>query len=248
MSNEQFSIPVLQNSRSLTSDLVNILRQQIVNGNLKPGDKLPTSKEIEEQARVSRSVIREAIAALKAERLIISRQGIGIFVAESPTNKVFEIEKNEFASIKDAIQILELRMAVEVEMAAMAAKHRTDNQMNYIWDCLEKFNQQISLGNDAMKEDIDFHLSIAKSSGNPYFERFISYIGSGAVPSRDIINNYEMSFTDTEFLEMLQKEHYAIAKAIDNRDAVKAALAIRTHLGQSRERHLKITKNLKVAS
>lgn len=247
MSNENFTIPLLQNSRSLTNDLVVSLRQQILDGNLQPGHKLPTAKQIEEQAGVSRSVVREAIAALKAERLIVSRQGIGIFIAEGASSKPFEIEENEFASIEDAIQILELRMAVELEMSAMAAKNRTKKQMATIWETLESFNKQIASGNDAVKEDLAFHLSIAKASGNPYFARFIDYIGSGAIPSRDIINNYEVSLTDSEFLTLLQNEHHAIAEAIESQDMAKATLAIRTHLGNSRDRHLKIAKKLKAA-
>lgn len=247
MINEKFSIPLLQNSRSLTTDLVDILRQQIIDGNLQPGDKLPTSKEIEEKAGVSRSVIREAVAALKAERLIISRQGIGVFVAEGANNRAFEIEADEFASVKDAIQILELRMAVEVEMVAMAAKNRTAKQMKNIWSCLKHFNKQIADGNDAVKEDLAFHLSIAESSGNPYFERFINYIGSGAIPSREIINSYDKSLTSTEFLEILKQEHHAIAEAIDEKDVDKAVFSIREHLGKSIARHIKIAKSLKVA-
>ncbi len=249
MSTKKFNISFIKNSRSLTNDLVISLRKQILEGNLIAGAKLPTAKEIEEQAGVSRSVVREAIAALKAERLIISRQGVGVFVAKGVENKAFEIEANEFSSFKDAIQILELRMAVELEMSAMAARNRTTKQMSEIWDSLAVFNQQVAEGNDIIKEDSAFHLSIAKASGNPYFSRFIDYISSGAIPSLDIINTYEKSFKHlnyVNYLELLQQEHQTIAQAIEAQSPEEATQAIRTHLGNSLERHLKISHALKL--
>ena len=73
-------------------------------------------------------------------------------------------------------------MAVELEMATMAAKKRTAKQMKSIWSALEAFDKQIESGNDAVKEDIAFHLAIADASDNPYFARFIKYIGEGVIP------------------------------------------------------------------
>ena len=152
MEPKAFSIGPLQGSRSLTNDLVESLRSMILEGNMPAGTKLPAAKDIEEQAGVSRSVVREAVAALKAEGLIISRQGVGMFVANKVQIQSFEIDFTEFSCIEDAVKILELRMAVELEMASMAAKNRTTKQMRTIWDCLEKFDKQVASGNDAVQK------------------------------------------------------------------------------------------------
>ncbi|WOH36281.1 FadR/GntR family transcriptional regulator [Thalassotalea fonticola] len=245
MTEMQFAVGQLQNSRSLTNELVESLREQIVGGKMQPGTKLPAAKVIEEQAGVSRSVVREAIAALKAEGLIISRQGVGVFVANSTPKKTFEIEEEEFNSVDDAIKILELRIAVEVEMSVMAASNRSVKQMKTIWKCLDNFDKQIEAGNDAVKEDFLFHLAIADASGNPYFSRFIEYIGSGVIPSREIITNNERSYEPSNYLALIQQEHRNIAQAIEDKDIEAARLATREHLGNSRERHIKIAKRFK---
>ncbi|AWL13049.1 HTH-type transcriptional regulator Mce2R [Saliniradius amylolyticus] len=237
MENSTFSLSQLQSSRSLSNDLTNSLRQKILDGNLPPGTKLPTAKEIEEQAGVSRSVVREAIAALKAEKLIVSRQGIGVFVAAGANSRPFEIDTNEFASIEDAIQILELRMAVELEMSAMAARHRKKSHLKRLWKCISEFETKKNQGEDAVKEDLAIHLAIADASGNPYFARFIKYIGSGAIPSRDLISKYDEKSNKPEYLQQLHEEHRQLAQAIEDKDEEAAREAVRQHLGNSLKRH-----------
>ena len=245
MSSKAFNIGQLQSSRSLTNDLVESLRNKILGGNMPAGTKLPAAKDIEEQAGVSRSVVREAVAALKAEGLIISRQGVGMFVANKTQIQRFEIDSKEFASIEDAVQILELRMAVELEMASMAAKNRTDAQMQTIWNCLEKFDRQLENGNDARQEDLDFHLAIANASGNPYFSRFIKFIGKGVIPPRDIVTKNENAPDSNEYLTIIQSEHKKIASAIDSQEYEQARYATMEHLGNSRKRHLEIANQHK---
>lgn len=248
MEKNAFSITQLQGSRSLSNDLTQSLRQKILDGNLPAGTKLPTAREIEEQAGVSRSVVREAIAALKAEKLIISRQGIGVFVAEGANSRPFEIETNEFASIEDAIQILELRKAVELEMSAMAARNRNKTQMKKIWQCIADFETKKNQGEDAVKEDLALHLSIAEASGNPYFARFIKYIGSGAIPSRDLISKYDDHANKPEYLQQLHEEHRRLAQAIEDKDEQGAREAVRQHLGNSLKRHKAIAKKVVLTS
>ncbi|PKH88549.1 FadR/GntR family transcriptional regulator [Colwellia sp. Bg11-28] len=245
MTSEAFNIGQLQSSRSLTNDLVESLRSKILGGNMAAGTKLPPAKDIEEQAGVSRSVVREAVAALKAEGLIISRQGVGMFVANKSQIQRFEIDSKEFSSIEDAVKILELRMAVELEMTSMAAKNRTNEQMAHIWDCLAKFDKKLAQGDDAVKEDLAIHLAIANASGNPYFARFIKFIGEGVIPAREIITDNETSVDSIEYLKLIQAEHKKIAEAIEAQEPEVARYATLEHLGNSRKRHLKIISNMK---
>lgn len=241
------NISQLQSSRNLTKDLVINLRKQILEGNLTPGTKLPPAKEIEEKAGVSRSVVREAIAALKAEGLISSRQGVGMFVADAASQKPFSIDKTEFSSVEDAVYIVELRMSVELEMAALAAKNRTDEQMQAIWQALEAFSNEVLAGGDAMEQDLAFHLAIADASGNPYFGRFIRYIGQGAIPRRTLISEYD-KLTREQYLSIIHEEHTAIARAIEDKEPQQAREATRAHLANSRDKHLKVAKILKDGS
>lgn len=119
----QFDTP-LTKPQSLTVELTERLRDQIVSGALSPGQKLPTEQGLVEALGVSRTVVREAIAALKSEQLVVTRQGVGAFVVERIRPRPFEIDTDELASVEEAVHILELRMAVEIEMAGAAAQRR----------------------------------------------------------------------------------------------------------------------------
>ena len=106
---------------SLTEKVISSLRREIESGNLTPGSKLPTEPALTEQFGVSRTVVREAIAALKADGLLEPRQGAGVFVlAPVPRKNSGSIFDVDFAQISDVLEILELRMAVEIEAAGLA--------------------------------------------------------------------------------------------------------------------------------
>ncbi|MCI2285395.1 FadR family transcriptional regulator [Colwellia sp. MSW7] len=239
-----FTLNQVPKSLSLTNELVKSLRDEIQSGTFKTGDKLPSSKVIENQAGVSRSVVREAIAQLKAEGLVDSRQGVGVFVTSIQPNKSFKIDSSEFESIHDAIQILELRMSVEAEMSGMAAKNRTDEQMENILTCMQAMEVKIAAGEVAIIEDFAFHKSIAEASGNPYFLRFIDYIGSGVIPAREIITKYEKDSGSDGLLIVIQEEHRQIARAIQSQDSELAKASAKAHLSNSIKRHCQIEQSL----
>ena len=96
-----------------------ITRNDIQSGALKPGMMLPTEPVLTQNFGVSRTVIREAVAALKAEGLLEPRQGAGVFVLEpaKSNRSIFEVDNNQ---LSDILEILELRMAVEIEAASLA--------------------------------------------------------------------------------------------------------------------------------
>lgn len=103
---------------SLTEKVIASLRQEIESGQREPGSKLPTEPVLTAQFGVSRTVIREAIAALKADGLLEPRQGAGVFVlspqARTNDTSIFAVD---YAQVSDVLEILELRMAVEIEAA-----------------------------------------------------------------------------------------------------------------------------------
>ncbi|AWB66109.1 GntR family transcriptional regulator [Saccharobesus litoralis] len=241
---KSFQFTQVQKSHSLTHELAELLRQGILSGKFKVGEKLPPSKEIEEQTGVSRSVVREAIAQLRAEGLVDSRQGVGVFVSSKPKKAGFEIDQAEFETVHNAVQILELRMSVEVEMSAMAAQKRTEQQMQNILDRMLEMEQKIAQGEDAIKEDFEFHKAIADASGNPYFRRFIEYIGSGVIPAREIITKYEQEPAAQGLLDLIQDEHRQIARAIQAQDPELAKASVKAHLGNSIKRHSQVEANL----
>lgn len=231
----------LSRTHNLTTELADLLRQRIHSGQYSVGQKLPSSKYIETQAGVSRSVVREAVAQLKAEGILTSRQGVGVFVAEKPADNTFKINASEFACIHDAIKILELRKAVETEMCAMSAQKRTSTQLAKIEACFDMISQKNHQKQDSIQEDFAFHKAIAEAADNPYFLRFIEFIGAGVVPAREIVTTGEDSQV-SDYIDIIQDEHQQIVRAIRLKDKEFARAAMKAHLENSIERHREIIK------
>lgn len=233
---------IAPNGATLSQELANLLKTKIDTGELKVGEKLPPSKTMEQQAGVSRSVVREAVAQLKAEGLLESRQGVGVFVCNSQVASGFTIAKTEFENIQNAIQILQLRAAVEVEMSGMAAKNRTDSQLQKINAYLISMDEKIAAGLGAMEDDLGFHKAIADASGNPYFARFIDFIGAKMVPARELITKHSPIDEDRQFLAKIRKEHHTIFAAIEQQNVKRAKSAAMSHLRNSIHRHQKLVE------
>lgn len=232
----EFAFNRVSRSNNLTSELVQLMRDKIEQGHWESGIKLPSSKYIEEQAGVSRTVVREAVAQLKAEGLLTSKQGVGVFVTQKPKTTAFSIDKAEFESVYDALHILQLRMAVEVEISAIAALQRTTQQMDEIASCYKQISISNNKGEDSISDDFKFHKAIAKASGNPYFLRFIEFIGAGVIPAREIVST-NVAENTYEYTQIIQAEHLKIVDAIKCQDPDAARQAMKSHLDNSIERH-----------
>ena len=99
---------------------------------LAPGARLPTEQELMAAMGVSRTVVREAVAALRAEGLVTTRQGSGAFVAADASRVPFRIDPDGLSSIGDVLEVMELRLAIEVEAAALAAERITPERLSPI--------------------------------------------------------------------------------------------------------------------
>ncbi|MBT7580324.1 MAG: FadR family transcriptional regulator, partial [Candidatus Marinimicrobia bacterium] len=105
------------------------MRVQITSSKLKPGDKLPTEQKLVEAYGVSRTVVREAIAALRADGLMESRHGVGVFVLVPPKKSDdFRFLGEDPGRASSVVETLELRAAVEIEAAMIAAQRRSPGQ------------------------------------------------------------------------------------------------------------------------
>ena len=120
-SNEQLSaFRPLAAPRGLTQQLVTQMTGDITSGRLLPGSRLPTEKEMMSATGVSRTVVREAVACLRADGLVLVRQGVGAFVANN-ARRPFRIELEDLHSLQEVLQVMELRTGVEIEAAGLAA-------------------------------------------------------------------------------------------------------------------------------
>src|SRR5215813_11406243 len=115
--------------RSLTDALIERLTSEITSGQLPTGARLPTEQELIAATGVSRTVVREAVAALRAEGLVTTRQGVGAFVADG---RPFRINSDELSSLREVIEIMELRTGIEIEAAGLAAERATPGHLAQI--------------------------------------------------------------------------------------------------------------------
>src|SRR5262245_1603703 len=100
--------------RSLTHELITRFTADITGGKLKPGERLPTEQELIAATGVSRTVVREAVAALRADGLVVTRQGVGAFVADH-VRRPFRIDPVKLRSLHEVLEVMELRTGIEIE-------------------------------------------------------------------------------------------------------------------------------------
>ncbi len=229
--------PPLPPTLSRPAQLAEWFAREIRAGRLVSGEKLPTEQELNARFGVSRTVIREAMASLRSEGLVVSRQGSGVFVADHRANQTFRIVSNEVRSLTEIENVLQLRLAVELEAAAIAAEKRSDEDLAHMRRWLDAIDASIAAGDAAIESDFAFHRAISSATGNPYFERFMHFLGPVIIPPRLIRPLSETPDQRRLYLEQIQAEHRRIYQAIERRNAETARFTLREHLEGSRERY-----------
>jgi GntR family transcriptional repressor for pyruvate dehydrogenase complex len=232
--------PVHQ-QRGLVQEIGRRIAADIAGGRLAPGARLPTEQEMMVALGVSRTVVREAVAALRAEGMVTTRQGVGAFVAAAPPQPPFRIEPGQLDSLTHAIDIMELRAAVETEAAGLAAERATRAQLRAMRSALRAIDAAIARNEPAVREDFALHAAIAEATGNPQFRRFLDFLGHHVIPRVSV----RVAAPDLPlYLRMIQQEHGAILEAIESRSVARAQRAMRAHLLNSRERYRKLAQAL----
>src|SRR5436190_22062940 len=144
--------------RSLTGELVTRLMADITSGKLPPGSRLPTEQELIAATGVSRTVVREAVAALRAEGLVVTRQGVGAFVPEN-ARRPLRIDFDPLSPLRAVLDVMELRTGIEIEAAGLAAARASAPQIRNIVRCLDAIDLAIKRGEDAIAQDFALHCS-----------------------------------------------------------------------------------------
>jgi GntR family transcriptional regulator, transcriptional repressor for pyruvate dehydrogenase complex len=230
------SLPAAPRRRSsLAQEVVDALTAQIDAGTLRPGDKLPTETEVMLSQGVSRTVVREAISRLQASGLVETRHGIGSFVLER-AQRPLGIDPATITTLRDVLAILELRISLESECASLAAQRATPDDLEALRRALDAINAAAQAGQETVSLDYEFHLQIARTTGNRYFVDIMSQLGTTLIP-RARVNAARFADEGPErYAARLAHEHDDIFEAIARHDQEAARAAMRTHLTKSRER------------
>lgn len=228
--------------RSLGHDVVDALTARIREGSLATGEKLPTEAAIMEEFGVSRTVVREAISRLQAAGLVATRHGVGTFVVGLGEPTTFRITPEQLGTLQDVIAVLELRIGVETESAALAASRRTEENLQALRHALQAFAKAVQEGRDAVGPDFQFHLEIARATQNHHFIDLMTTLGGMMIPRARLEPPGPLTPEREAYLRRVNSEHENIVDAIARQDPEAARAAMRTHLANSRERRRKLAQ------
>jgi DNA-binding FadR family transcriptional regulator len=211
----------------LTHAIAERIAAEIASGKFSPGARLPTEQEMVNAMGVSRTVVREAVAALRAEGLVVTRQGAGAFVAADVERRPFRLALDGLPSIEEVLAVMELRASVEVEAAGLAASRGSPAARRRVGQALAAI-------------DAALHRAIAAATGNPQFPHFLEYLGRFIIPRQSIRVAAHRPEGQRAYLETFQREHVAICTAIMAGEAGAAREAMRQHLGNSQARYRRL--------
>lgn len=190
---------------------------------LRPGDAVPTERELTERYHVGRSSVREALRVLESNGLIEPRRG-GFVVARArrPLNRSLELLLTlEEANLRE---LFEVRRMLEVEVAALAALHRRRAHLKQLADAIEEMEQGLDDEDRYIGADVRFHVALAEASGN----RFVQHI---MLAIRDLLRRaLSTIYRIPESAAQSIADHRAILAAVEAGDAPSARAAMRDHL------------------
>jgi GntR family transcriptional regulator, transcriptional repressor for pyruvate dehydrogenase complex len=211
------------------------LLEEIMAGRFSVGDRLPTENQLAQRFSVSRPVVREALQRLQTDGVVIARQGSGTYVQRSPSQRVAELTSQH--SLHEVLQVMELRMALEELAAKLAARNRTDEQIRVIENARRALGEVFGQGIAAKEADFAFHRAIAVASGNGVLVETLDQLSERFKGGMNVTLSLTREASEQR-RERVLDEHDRIVHAIRVGDADSAAIAMRYHLDQVRNRLL----------
>jgi GntR family transcriptional regulator, transcriptional repressor for pyruvate dehydrogenase complex len=211
------------------SDILN----RIIDGEYREGDRLPSEHMLAERFETSRPTVREALAQLRADGIIATRQGSGTTVRRRPDPDLRRFAPLE--SLSDMRRCYEFRLMTEVGGAALAAQKADEADIDAIQRAWDTLQQVISSEGIGAGDDFAFHLAVARASKNQFFITALSFIHEQVEVSMNLSRKLSL-VKSIERQQRVQQEHLAVLEAIRRRDSQGAERAMRAHLGNAMER------------
>jgi DNA-binding FadR family transcriptional regulator len=225
----------LHRSVRLADQVYEQIVNQIVQGTMPTGERLPSENRLCAIFNVSRPVVREAICRLQADGLVETKHGAGTFVAIRPQNELLNLAP--IGGMADLMRCFEFRIALEGEAAFLAAQRRTRENIADIEKALVALNRAIRRKELGAEADHEFHIVIARASQNELFHRSLETLSTHIHASVTVGRSLSLNHSATR-LKAVQGEHEAIGTAIRTGDAELARNYMRTHIDNARARVL----------
>lgn len=215
----------VSDNQQIQNSIISKIKELINYKNLEPGDKLPSERMLADKFEVSRSNVRYAIQKLEFFGLLKSIPQSGTFVANigviamnGMIEDILNLDQPDFKSL------VETRILFELKTVKLASLRRTDEDLKYIKEKLDAYSEKVLNNEDAVQEDLLFHLAIAKASGNSTMNTFMLTI------TPEIITNFEKYHVcdkNQAFLGI--QEHTEIYEAIKNQNPKLAKEKMKIH-------------------
>ena len=206
--------------------IIDQIRELITTGQLKPGDKLPSERKLSERLNIGRTHVRDAIRKLEFYGILKTLPqsgtvvaGIGMTALEGLISDVLQLDNSDFASL------IETRVILEIEGIMLAAKRRTESDIEELSYALEKYHKKVISNQKAVDEDMMFHLKIAEASQNRVLKSLMLII------TPDILTNYnKYEVCSNDLLKERYEEHRMLFESIKDQDEKRAGKLMKEHL------------------
>ncbi len=208
--------------------IIRQLKQLIVSGQLKPGDRLPAERNLAEKFGVGRSYVREAILKLEFYGLLRTSpqsgtyvSGLSINILDNLLTDVINFNKDDFNAL------IEARYYLELSVARVAAERRTEEDLASMAKALDEYESKVNNGLNGIEEDLLFHVKIARATKNPALESMMLILIPDLIKS---INENKVCGEERGILSI--PEHRAILRALEESDPMAAERAMAIHLNE----------------
>lgn len=218
--------------------IIEQIRVSLENGELKPGDRLPSERDLAAALNVSRSAVREALSVLEASRLIRVQPGVGVFLESDEKTEMLQ-KLNDIVNAQPSgvplAQLLEVRQALESQAAYLAAERASEEDLRNIRKTIDDLREAVEAGRVAAEEDFRFHLAIVEAAHNPMLSEAVKLFSDRCLEGL-YVSRSESIRMPGKSAEVLA-EHERILRALEQRDAEAARAAMWRHLANVRTRY-----------
>ncbi|MCH6264516.1 FadR/GntR family transcriptional regulator [Neobacillus citreus] len=220
--------------RNLYEDVVEQLKEIISNGDLKPGDKIPSVRSLSSSFNVGQSTIREALSVLKTIGLIETRHGEGTFIRNFDSSILNQsIPDYLLITKEDITNLLDVRKILEKGTVAFAAQRRTAEDLKKIETAINKMESDLTSINIGGEADWAFHFAIAEASQNKILISLMEQLSN--IMQKALRAIRDKFYVSPDMPEKLLAEHREIFLAIKEQNVTKAEERIVAHLVSAQE-------------
>ena len=216
---------------NLYESVVKHIQSQIINGQLKPGDKLPPQDKFAQQLGVSRVTLREALKALDSMGLVNIQQGGGTYISEVTPDLIMQPILPAIMMKESLMEIVEARIYVEMGTVSLCAKNRDQEVLIRLQKTVERMERSLKEEDPELfsSSDLEFHLAIGQGSGNSILARILKIIQDILYRQQKKINIFP------QIRQESYRYHQDIIQRIKNQDVEGARDSMLAHLENVRE-------------